>query len=97
MPTTVDILRSILQQVEAPDWHGIGLDALEDSLVVGRINKGQPPYNFYIRNFKAENENLIDFQNNLIEIFLDCVRKYDGSTITIEKRTRENCHVHSSP
>lgn len=83
-PTKVEVLKSILQQVEAPEWHGIGLDALEDSLVVGDINKAQPPYSFIIQNFKAKDDDLIDFQNGLIEIFLNCVRKYDGSTITIE-------------
>ncbi|MEP3653815.1 MAG: barstar family protein [Litorimonas sp.] len=80
----VDVLKSILEQVKAPDWHGLGLDALEDSLVIGNINKAQPPYRFRIKNLKSIEDDLIEFQNGLVEIFLDCVRKYDGSSIAIE-------------
>ena len=82
--TELDVLKSILQQAKAPDWHGLGLDAVEDSFVVGNINESKPPYEFHLKNLNSEDEDMKSFQNSLIEIFSECVRKYAGTTLTIE-------------
>ena len=83
-PSKLEVLKSILSQAKAPDWHGLGLDALEDSFVVGNINEAKPPYEFCFKNLKTDKEEIMAFQNSLIEIFTECVRRYEGSTMSIE-------------
>src|SRR3569832_1445140 len=34
----------LLSALEAPEWHGTGLDALFDSMIGGDINGVEPPY-----------------------------------------------------
>ena len=82
--TKVDVLKAILLQAKAPEWHGIGLDAIEDSFVVGNINAAKPPYEFHLKNLNSDDEDMKSFQNSLIVIFTECVRKYAGATLTVE-------------
>jgi len=42
--SVLDFYRALLQAVEAPAWHGEGLDAAIDSIVWGGINGVEPPY-----------------------------------------------------
>ena len=78
-----EIYASIFSQVQAPPWHGTNLDALNDSLVTGGINKFDPPYNFTNRNIGQTNKKLVKFQNVVIEIFIDSVRNNPGSKLAI--------------
>ncbi|MBS0296270.1 MAG: barstar family protein [Proteobacteria bacterium] len=38
----------LLAALEAPEWHGTGLDALFDSMIGGDINGLEPPYRIEI-------------------------------------------------
>jgi len=38
----------LLSALEAPEWHGTGLDALFDSMIGGDINGVEPPYRIEI-------------------------------------------------
>lgn len=63
-----DYLDIFLPKVEAPDWHGRNLDALNDSVVTGSINKIEPPYciiNMNSENLSHEAQNLFDAINGI--------------------------------
>ena len=47
----LDFARALLAVLEAPHWHGTGVDALIDSMVYGGINGVEPPYTVVIKNF----------------------------------------------
>ena len=42
--SVLDFYRALLAGVEAPKWHGEGIDAALDSIVWGGINGVKPPY-----------------------------------------------------
>ena len=47
--TPSDFYESILAVLEAPRWHGTGVDALIDSMIYGGINGIEPPYRIWIK------------------------------------------------
>ena len=57
--------------VGAPDWHGQSLDALYDSIVVGRINKLSPRYTLENINVTETHGTIKEFQKLVLNIFLD--------------------------
>ena len=42
--TVGDFYSAVLAALGAPDWHGVSVDALIDSMVWGEINAVEPPY-----------------------------------------------------
>ena len=73
-----------LPQVDAPEWHGHNLNALNDSLVTGDINGLNPPYKITNINISKIPESVSDFQRAVLEIFTDSAKEYYGSEITIK-------------
>lgn len=65
---------AILAQMDAPEWHGRDLNALQDSLVVGSISPVGPPFRFEIRGspFSAE------FATDVLEIARDSIARHGG-------------------
>ena len=43
-----DFHTDLMAALEAPDWHGTGMDALIDSMIRGGINGVEPPYRIEI-------------------------------------------------
>lgn len=68
---------SFLIQIQAPDWHGHNLDALNDSIVNGDINGIEPPYEIENINFELVSDYLKDFQRKVFEIFQDASLEKD--------------------
>ncbi len=48
-----DFYQALLTAVGAPDWHGISIDALVDSMIWGGINTVCPPYVVRVHNIEA--------------------------------------------
>jgi RNAse (barnase) inhibitor barstar len=48
-----DIYDAFFRAVGAPSWHGRNLNALRDSISVGRINEIEVPYLIRIRNYSS--------------------------------------------
>jgi RNAse (barnase) inhibitor barstar len=46
-----DVYDAFFKVVGASSWHGKNLDALNDSIAAGSINKVEVPYRLVIRNF----------------------------------------------
>ncbi|QLC22766.1 barstar family protein [Parasphingopyxis sp. CP4] len=72
----------ILPQLGAPDWHWRNLDALEDSLVAGQINRVEPP--LLIEIYKPDQA--ARFTAAIIEAMTDIAREasQSGRMISIE-------------
>ena len=49
--TTDDVYEAFFKAVGAPSWHGRNFDALNDSIVTGRINEIEVPYRLVIQNY----------------------------------------------
>jgi RNAse (barnase) inhibitor barstar len=47
-----DVYDAFFEAVGAPSWHGRNLDALDDSIAGGRINKIEVPYRIVISNYE---------------------------------------------
>lgn len=48
-----DFYDSFFRAVGAPGWHGRNLNALRDSISVGRINAIEVPYELRLKNFSS--------------------------------------------
>ena len=46
-----DVYSAFFQAVGAPEWHGRNLDALNDSIANGSINKVEVPYRLVLKNY----------------------------------------------
>jgi len=46
--SALDFYEALLKALEAPSWHGIGLNAAIDSIVWGGINGVNPPYKIQV-------------------------------------------------
>jgi hypothetical protein len=46
--TRDDVYSALFRAWEAPDWHGQNFNALRDSLIVGDINRIEPPFRLKI-------------------------------------------------
>lgn len=74
----------ILPQVEAPEWHGHNLNALNDSFVNGDINGKPPPYKIKSINFSKAPENLLEFKRGVMQVFIDSATEHTGTEILIK-------------
>lgn len=73
-----------LPQVDAPEWHGRNLNALNDSMVTGDINGLNPPYRITNVNVSNAPESISEFQRSVLDIFMNSAIEYAGSEITIK-------------
>jgi RNAse (barnase) inhibitor barstar len=64
-----DFYSAFFLAVGAPEWHGRNLDALNDSIAGGGINKIEVPYRIVIRNAPHENEMAKQVLNEFAGLF----------------------------
>jgi RNAse (barnase) inhibitor barstar len=56
-----DIYQALFSAIGAPAWHGRNLNALNDSIATGSINKVEVPYRITVRNADAMSHKAADF------------------------------------
>lgn len=70
--TPDDFYRALLPKLGAPDWHGDNLDALQDSLSGGGINRLAPPFQVRIAGTGALSDEMRAFLAKVQRVFDDC-------------------------
>lgn len=78
-----EFYKVFLPQVDAPEWHGENLDALNDSVVTGDVNGINPPYKITNLNVSSAHEQIQDFMRSVLSVFSDSAIEYPDSEITI--------------
>jgi RNAse (barnase) inhibitor barstar len=73
--TSEDVYAALLEALEAPAWHGHNLNALQDSIVTGSINKVEPPFSITISNSQMAAGEAQEFLRILVELFQDFAEK----------------------
>ena len=73
-----------LPQVNAPEWHGRNLDALADSIVTGDINGIEPPYIIKNINTDSAPENIKEFQNKVLNVFIEATMEPREIKVVLE-------------
>jgi hypothetical protein len=68
--------------MQAPDWHGRNLDALDDSWVAGGVCAAGPPFRFVIRSAAHPEPALASFTTAVLEIAQASVRE-NGGNVTV--------------
>ena len=81
-----DVYDSFFAAVGAPPWHGKNLNALNDSIVGGQVNKIEVPYRIVIRNYEQVGAGA----RQMAESFAHLIRELS------ERDTRVEIDVHTS-
>lgn len=76
-----DFYDTFLPQVAAPEWHGRNLDALNDSVVSGGVNKIEPPYTIRNLNTGDVDKELVAFQLKVLAIFNEALSEGRGVAV----------------
>jgi len=82
--TEDDFYDGFLPQVEALDWHGRNLDALNDSLVTGSVNGLEPLFRIVNINSCCASETIAGFQLKVIGIFSEAAIENKGLEVLIK-------------
>jgi RNAse (barnase) inhibitor barstar len=69
------VYAGLLAALEAPAWHGHNFDALRDSIVVGSINKVEPPFSIEISHAEMASQEAQQFLRSLAELFQEFERE----------------------
>jgi len=77
---TDDVYDAFFRAVGAPLWHGRNLDALNDSIAGGQINKIEVPYRIVIRNYEQVGTGARD----MAERFVSLIRELAAGDTPIE-------------
>jgi len=77
-----DFYTSFFKAVQAPSWHGRNLDALNDSVVTGGINKIPGPYSLVIINYAS----LSDAPRAMVDRFVKFFRNNLDTPVRVLKR-----------
>lgn len=80
--TKNDFYLAFFEAVGAPDWHGRNLDALDDSIGTGNINKIDLPYKIIITGFNKMGEQAKQIVNDFESLVKDL--QSEGKQILIE-------------
>lgn len=78
-----DFYKTFLPQVEAPEWHGHNLNALNDSIVNGGINGVEPPFCVINTGTECISPEFTSFYQSVISIFEDA--KKEGRNVRVFK------------
>lgn len=78
-----DFYRSMLPQLDAPEWHGRNLDALWDSIGVGSINKVEPPYRIVFVNSDSVSDSLAELARKVLLVCFDAAIVRPGIEVVI--------------
>jgi RNAse (barnase) inhibitor barstar len=65
-----DFYEALLPRLGAPDWHGRNLDALNDSIFNGQINRVEPPYHISVCGTDSLSDDMRDFLRKVRQIFV---------------------------
>lgn len=68
----------VLAQMDAPEWHGHSLGALQDSWVNGGVCESGPPFCFLFRSARQMNPALEIFIRTVEEIATQSVEEHGG-------------------
>jgi RNAse (barnase) inhibitor barstar len=63
-----DVYNAFFAAVGAPSWHGRNLDALNDSIATGEINKVEVPYRLIVRNAASAGPDARQLLNHFAEL-----------------------------
>jgi RNAse (barnase) inhibitor barstar len=66
--TRDDFYEAFFKAVGAPSWHGRNLNALNDSIATGRINKVEVPYCIVIRNYDLIGTGALQIVHDVVEL-----------------------------
>lgn len=72
----LDFYLALLPQLGAPEWHGLNLDALYDSLL-GDINVVEPPFTVTVGNVEGLSAEMTGFMARVATVFADARRDND--------------------
>jgi RNAse (barnase) inhibitor barstar len=64
-----DFYEALLPRLGAPDWHGRNLDALNDSIFNGQINRVEPPYHISVKGTASLSGDMRVFLRKVRRIF----------------------------
>ena len=78
-----DFYRALLPQLGAPAWHGHNLDAIDDSIFGGGINRVEAPFHVAVANTAGLDEEMRAFLGKVISIFRER-RKEADATISFD-------------
>ncbi|MBA4091108.1 MULTISPECIES: barstar family protein [Sphingomonadaceae] len=78
----LDFYLALLPRLGAPEWHGLNLDALYDSLL-GDINAVEPPFAVTIANIDNLPVEMADFMARVATVFADA-RHDHGVEVTLQ-------------
>ena len=79
--TPEEFYEYLLPILNAPEWHGRNLNALNDSVVTGGIYESGPPFNIEHINCSKSVGGIREFQLTVISIFTESVIQNGGSQI----------------
>jgi len=66
-----DFYRALLPELGAPPWHGHNLDAIEDSIFTGGINRVEPPLHIRVSGTEALADEMKAFLRKVEDIFVE--------------------------
>jgi RNAse (barnase) inhibitor barstar len=83
--TRDDVYDAFFAAVGAPSWHGRNLDALNDSIATGQINKIEVPYRLIIRHYNLIGEGAMKMASDFVDLIRDIRASGCPVEIVLEK------------
>jgi|ERR1700675_2908780 RNAse (barnase) inhibitor barstar len=88
-----DVYDSFFQAVGAPSWHGRNLNALNDSIGTGKINRIEAPYCLVIQNHDLIQEGA----RNMTADFVALIRELKDRGCEVDVRVENSTSEAKSP
>jgi len=82
--TKDDVYDAFFAAVGAPEWHGRNLDALNDSIGGGDINRIEVPYRVAITNYGKISGDAVQMTERLVELLRDLAARGIAVEVRIE-------------
>lgn len=83
--TRDDVYDAFFKAVGAPDWHGRNLDALNDSIANGDINKIEVPYRLIIRHYDSIGAGAMKMASDFVDLINDIAARGCPVEIVVER------------
>jgi RNAse (barnase) inhibitor barstar len=80
--STDDVYESLFDVLGAPAWHGKNFNALDDSIVTGKINAIEVPYKLSIHGMQMANSEVRRFVSELTHFISE--REAEGCPVSIQ-------------
>jgi RNAse (barnase) inhibitor barstar len=88
--TKDDVYHAFFRAVGAPDWHGKNLDALNDSIATGSINRVEVPYRLVIKNYDRIGEGAKKMTNDFVDLIHEIAAR--GCPVEIRLENHDSAH-----